>query len=211
MMQGTRTFGIAFMAMAALVPCRTLAAVSQADVIAAAFTPYTVAAPDADRVTVCHGFGCRLRTDVELSGSDRAQLARIMARGKASPAAELRAVAAAGAWFDRRVGGAAGTRGHVARAGASYMFDNDGQFDCIDSSRNMTTLLLLLDDLHLLRYHRPDIPVARGYVIDFRLPHATAVLTDDKTGQSWAVDSWTRAYGQPPEIMPLSRWEAGPY
>jgi hypothetical protein len=210
-MRGTRTIGIACAAMIMLLSHGAMAAASRADVIAAAFTPYTVAAPNADRVTVCHGFGCRLRTDIELSGADRARLTHIMAAGAASPAAERRAVAAAGAWFDRRVGEAAGTRGHVARAGARYMFDNDGQFDCIDSSRNMTTLLLLLDDLHLLRYHRPDIPVARGYIIDFRLPHATAVLTDNKTGRSWAVDSWTRAYGQPPEIMPLARWEAGPY
>lgn len=210
-MQRICIIGVACLAMIIFAPHQAMAVTSHADVIAAAFAPYTVAAPNPDRVMVCHGFGCRLRTDVELTGADRAQLARIMAQGKASPAAERRAVAVAGAWFDRRVAGAAGTHGHVARAGASYMFDNDGQFDCIDSSRNMTTLLLLLDDLHLLRYHHPDIPVARGYIIDFRLPHATAVLTDNTTGQSWAVDSWTRAYGQSPEIMSLSRWEAGPY
>jgi len=38
-------------------------------------------------------------------------------------------------------------------------------------------------------------------------PHVTAVLTDKKTGEKWAVDSWTRAYGAAPEIMPLSLWE----
>ena len=80
------------------------------------------------------------------------------------------------------------------------------QFDCIDSSRNTTSLLLLLDQLKLLRYHNVDVPVARGFLIDGRYPHVTAVLVEKANGTKWAVDSWTVGYGQDLEIMPLERW-----
>ena len=92
------------------------------------------------------------------------------------------------------------------RAGAEHLFDT-GQFDCIDSSRNTTSLLLVLDQLKLLRYHDVDVPVARGFLIDGRYPHVTAVLVEKASGTKWAVDSWTVGYGQDLEIMPLERWK----
>jgi len=139
------------------------------------------------------------------NGADRAALAKLLAAGSASAAAERRAVGAAGAWFDRRIGPIAGTVGHVARANREYMFDKR-QMDCIDTSRNTTSLLLVLAQLNLLRHHTVAEPEARGYLIDGRAPHATAVLVEKATGTKWAVDSWTRAYGQAPEIMPLTQW-----
>jgi hypothetical protein len=38
-------------------------------------------------------------------------------------------------------------------------------------------------------------------------PHVTAVLTEKKTGEKWAVDAWTSGYGQAPEILPLTVWQ----
>ena len=94
----------------------------------------------------------------------------------------------------------------MAHAGYIYMHDKR-QLDCIDSSRNTTSLLLILAELNLLRYHNVVDPVARGFFLDGRPPHVTAVLQEKATGEEWAVDSWTRGYGQAPEIMPLSRWK----
>ncbi len=68
-------------------------------------------------------------------------------------------------------------------------------------------LLLVLEELKLLRFHKVDAPEARGYLIDGRPPHATAVLTEKTSGVRWAVDSWTRGYGQAPEVMPLAVWQ----
>ena len=39
-----------------------------------------------------------------------------------------------------------------------------------------------------LRHHRVEAPSARGFFIDGRYPHATAVLTDTDSGERWAVD-----------------------
>lgn len=52
-----------------------------------------------------------------------------------------------------------------------------------------------------------DVPEARGYVVDGRPPHATAVLTEKATGANWSIESSTVGYGQPLEIMPLERWK----
>jgi hypothetical protein len=175
-------------------------------VVAAAFAEYSVAPPTPATVFVCHGFGCKFRVEIDLTPGDRAKLAQFLAAGRASAAAERKAVAAAGAWFDKRVGPVAGTANHVARAGMKYMYDVH-QFDCIDSSRNTTSLLMLLDQLSLLRYHDVDEPEARGYMVDGRPPHATAVLIERATGKKWSVDSWTVGYGQALEVMPLEHWK----
>jgi hypothetical protein len=175
-------------------------------VVAATFADYSVSPPTPNTVFVCHGFGCKYRAEIDLTAADRAKLAQFLAAGRVSAAAERNAVAAAGAWFDKRVGPVAGTTNHVARAGMRYMFDTH-QFDCIDSSRNTTSLLMVLDQLNLLRYHDVDEPEARGYMVDGRPPHATAVLIERATGKKWSVDSWTVGYGQALEVMPLERWK----
>jgi hypothetical protein len=182
-------------------------AATSANVVDAAYGGYSVTPPTPAMVFVCHGFGCKFRDEVDLTAGDRAKLAQILAAGRASPAAERKAVAAAGAWFDLRIGPVAGTQNHVARAGARYMYDIH-QFDCIDTSRNTTSLLLVLDQLNLLRYHDVDAPEARGFFIDGRPPHATAVLVEKATGTKWSIDSWTVGYGQALEVMPLDRWKA---
>jgi hypothetical protein len=179
---------------------------TKSGVVDTSYEGFSVAPPTPSIVFVCHGFGCKYRAELDLTASDRAKLAQLMAAGRWSAAAERKAVAAAGAWFDRRVGPVAGTANHVARAGMKYMYDVQ-QFDCIDSSRNTTSLLLVLDQLKLLRYHDVDVPEARGHLFDGRPPHATAVLVEKADGTKWSIDSWTVGYGQPLEIMPLERWK----
>ena len=172
----------------------------------AAYGDLSLPLPSSSGLIVCHGFGCRDRTQIVFAASDRMKMAQILRAGQASSAAERRAIAAAVAWFDRRVGPAAGTQHHVARAGLAQMSDPDSQFDCIDASRNTTSLLLLLDELHLLKHHRVEKPVARGYLLDGRWPHATAVVAELASQKQWAVDSWTHAAGERPDIMPLEQW-----
>lgn len=196
-----------FIAAVALLSVFSMPAIADMSaVVQATYGEFSVSAPTPTSVFVCHGFGCRYRNEVDFTNSDRATLAQLLAAGHGSAAAERRAVATAGAWFDRRIASAAGTRGHVARAGMAHM-NEVSQFDCIDSSRNTTSLLLVLEELKLLRFHKVDAPEARGYLIDGRPPHATAVLTEKTSGVRWSVNSWTRGYGQAPEVMPLAVWQ----
>jgi hypothetical protein len=200
-------FRTAFIFMVIVVTTFVADAATKPDVVDAAYGGFSVSPPTPSIIFVCHGFGCRYRAEVDLAAGDRAHLAQIMAAGWASPAAERKAVAAAGAWFDRRMAPVAGTENHVARAGMKYMYDTR-QFDCIDSSRNTTSLLLVLDQLKLLRYHDFDVPEARGFMLDGRPPHATAVLVERPSGTKWSIDAWTVGYGRALEVMPLALWKA---
>jgi hypothetical protein len=190
-----------------LVLCEPLPSPAQDASIAVAYSQLSLRLPTAASVVICHGFGCALRAEIALGKADHKKLAALLAPGKKSPEAERRAVAAATAWFDRRVGPAAGTTGRVARAGG-FTESGPGQMDCIDTSRNTTSLLLILDRLQLLRHHQVEAPVARGFLLDIRGPHATAVLSEVKSGQKWSFDAWTRKYGEQAEVMPLQKWMA---
>jgi hypothetical protein len=205
-MRRNRAIRVAVGLWLALPAASAVAATNVPEVVAATYHEFSLPAPTPESAVICHGFGCRYRVIIGFSAGDRAALTRIMATGRRSAEAERAAVGHAGAWFDKRIAPQAGTKGHVARAGVSHMYDR-GQFDCIDSSRNTTALLLVLAEMKLLRHHSVDVPVARGHFFDTRPPHVTAVLTENDGGKQWAVDSWTRAYGQAPEIMPLSRWK----
>lgn len=169
---------------------------------------YEVIQPTTSQVVVCHGFGCKFKTPIALNGNDIGTLRRILARGAGSPQAEVSAVADAVSWFERRIGPITGTSHRTARAGP----DESGlrsEADCIDESVNTTALLLLISDLKLLRHHEVEGPVSRGYLVDFRYPHATAVIRDLRTGARWAIDPWTKRNGQRPDTLPLERWMRG--
>ena len=127
-----------------------------------AYLDLSLKLPTTASVIVCHGFGCTRRTEIGLGSADRARLTTLLAAGRASAEAERRAVATAVAWFDRRVGPEAGTTRRIARAGVLTQ-TGPGQMDCIDTSRNTTSLLVILDQLRLMRYQQIEGPVARGY------------------------------------------------
>jgi hypothetical protein len=174
--------------------------------VSSTYAEITLTPPTPASVTVCHGFGCRDRTEIAFTASDRARLSQILRAGKSSPEAERRAIASAVQWFDLRVGPEAGTTHHVARAGHDQLGEADANFDCIDASRNTTSLLLVLNELRLLKYHSVEETVARGAFVDGRWPHATAVVADLSSHKEWAVDSWTHAYGEKPDVKPLDIW-----
>jgi hypothetical protein len=50
--------------------------------------------------------------------------------------------------------------------------------------------------------------VSRGLFIDGKQPHTTPVIVETANGSQWSVDSWTRSYGQSPEIMTISEWQS---
>jgi hypothetical protein len=176
--------------------------------LAAVYQDLSLGTPTPQNIVICHGFNCKYRTQIGLAAADWQQLSRIMADGRRSPEAERAAVATAVAWLQRRVAPETGTAKAVARAGPSLSGERS-QFDCIDASRNTTTTLVVLDQLKLLRHHEVEPPEARGFFLDGRWPHATAVLRERESGRDWAVDSWVRNNGERPVVMPLEKWFAG--
>jgi hypothetical protein len=99
-----------------------------------AYARLSLTRPIPSLVVVCHGFGCRLRTAIEFGAADWAKLTELLASGRASAEAERRAIAEATAWFDGRIGPAAGTTHRIPPAGA--LTENDsGQMDFIDTQQ----------------------------------------------------------------------------
>lgn len=188
----------------AILICSTVLAGATDEIFATIYAELSLPLPTVQRVVACHGFGCNHRTEIALGSPDRARLAALLAPGKASPQAERRALAAAIAWFDRRIGPVAGTTKRVALAQA--VSGDPRQMDCIDISSNNTSLLLILDQLHLLTHHRVERPVSRGILIDGRLPHTTAVVRDIHSDRRWTIDNWTHNYGELPDVEPLDQW-----
>jgi hypothetical protein len=157
-------------------------------------------------VVVCHGFGCAYRNQLVMTPARISYLRGAL--GAAHSAREERAaLAKAVAWFDRESGRAAGTVGRIARAGAETK-SGPSQMDCIDLAANITELLIVLERNNILKYHRAGDPVSRGLIVDGRQPHTTPVIVDIDSGTQWSVDSWTKAYGQSPDIMTISEWES---
>jgi hypothetical protein len=159
--------------------------------------------PNPPNVVVCHGFGCNYRTLIGFGPRDRTQLQKLMADGKASPAAERQAIGAAYAWFERRVAPEAGTAQAVARTTPLNMRD-PAQFDCFDKTHNATELLALVAHFDLLRHHVIDVPQSRG--VPVLLQHTTAVIREKASGKRWSVDGWTRNNGEHPDIFPMEYW-----
>src|SRR5947209_2228736 len=194
-----------------LVALLTAGGTAVADVdpaVVAMLREWSLASPSPSRVVICHGFGCAYRTEIALAGGDHAQMAAIMVSGAASAQAERAAIGRAEAWFERRIAPITGTAQRVARAGPLIGGAlNRGQFDCIDTTNNTNSLLLVLDQLKLLRHHTIAAPVSRFLFTEG--PHNTAVIQDRKTNELWTVDPWTHKGSEVPDIWPLAKWKAG--
>jgi hypothetical protein len=173
--------------------------------IAGQFAAASLPNPTINRVVICHGFACKFRTVIAFGPNDHAELRKIMAK-VTSPEAERVAVARAVAWYEKRIAPGAGTAGAKARSTAS---GDPSQIDCVESSLNTTSALLMLQGLGLLRYHRVEPYVSRMLFDFVHFVHSTAVLTDLKTDQKWAVDTWVRNSGELPDVRPLADWYRG--
>ncbi|OYU90229.1 MAG: hypothetical protein CFE29_11490 [Bradyrhizobiaceae bacterium PARB1] len=169
------------------------------------YTSVSIYPPSASSMTVCYGFVCRRRHIFDFSAADRAALGKIMASGKATAAAERAAAQKAVIWWDRRLGPIIGTDKRIAKADFRY-FDDKHNYDCWDTTRNVTSLLLIMQNWGMFKHHTVGNPHYRGNALALQTPHNTAVLRDKVTGTEWSVDMWTQAYAQPPAVMPVTQW-----
>ncbi|MBR1245448.1 hypothetical protein JQ609_00735 [Bradyrhizobium sp. AUGA SZCCT0169] len=180
-------------------------AAEMSSAVADLYTSVSIYPPSANSMTVCYGFVCRRRQILEFTPQDRTALTQIMAAGRGSAVAERAAVQKAVVWFDRRMGPILGTNKRVAKADFRY-FDDKHNYDCWDTTRNTTSLLLVLRDWGLLKHHAIGDPRYRGNTLVLQTPHNTAVLVDRATKAEWVVDLWPRGYLQPPDVMPVEKW-----
>ncbi|MEO1102544.1 MAG: hypothetical protein AAFW98_02240 [Pseudomonadota bacterium] len=163
-----------------------------------------IAPSPSNRVWVCHGFGCHFKSTVTFSRQDLRTMRRIMGRPRTAKAERAR-IARLISWAEKRVAKEAGSAGDVGGLDL-HNARKRGQMDCIDEATNTTSYLLIAQQNGLLRHHTVASPVARGFFLDGRYPHATAVIDAGET--AYAVDSWPNRNGVAPDIMPLETWFA---
>jgi hypothetical protein len=180
-------------------------ALEMSPAVAALYSSVSIYPPSAKSITVCYGFVCRRREILDLTAGDRAALTQIMAAGQGSAAAERAAVQKAVIWFDRRMGPIIGTNRRVANANFRH-FDDKHNYDCWDTTRNTTSLLLVLREWRLLKFHGVGDPRYRGNTLVLQAPHNTAVLVERATKVEWVVDLWPRGYSRPPDVMTVQKW-----
>jgi len=191
--------------LAALLGVSAAKAVELSSAVAYLYSSVSIYPPSAKSMTVCYGFVCRRRETLDFTAGDRSAITQIMAAGRASAAAERAAVQKVVVWFDRRMGPILGTDKRVAKADFRY-FDDKHNYDCWDTTRNTTSLLLVLQEWGLLKHHAIGDPKYRGNTLVLQTPHNTAVLVDRATKVEWVVDLWPRGYLQPPDVMTVQRW-----
>ncbi|WP_245803072.1 hypothetical protein [Acuticoccus yangtzensis] len=162
-----------------------------------------VAPRDIGRVVVCHGFGCYYKTTFTFGDADLRQMAALI--GSGSAAEERAGVARMIAWAETRVAATVGSQDDVGGLDLKNA-RVAGQMDCIDEATNTTSYMMVAQKAGLLKHHTVGSPVARGYFLDGRYPHATAVLIG--SDEPWAVDSWPSPNGAEPDILRLDAWFA---
>jgi hypothetical protein len=160
--------------------------------------------PAGDRLYICHGYSCRFTTPLQLSGAEIRRIVTPLTHRYANAVSERAAISRAVQNFEKVVGARTGTSGDLPRTQVGQA--KPDQMDCVDEATNTTSLLRLLSERGLLKHHEVREPAARGFFLDGRYPHATAVLAETAGGEKWAIDSWPRANGEAPVIQPLPVW-----
>lgn len=161
--------------------------------------------PKNNTVTVCHGYGCRFETEVTMGDAELARVREIFAGVEDTPQGEREAVSRAVSYFETHVGEITGTREDRAEIETRGIGDPHQQ-DCVDEATNTTSYLIILDNNGFLKHHTVRRPEVRGYWLDGRWPHWTAVLQLKDLNEEWAVDSWWRNNGVEPVVIPLAEW-----
>ena len=164
-----------------------------------------VTLPTPANFSVCHGGSCAIVSQAGLDEGQWRRIAQVFPAPARSAEEERARIAGAIALFETMVGAITDTADDRAenQSGANWW----SQMDCIDESTNSTTYLRMLARADLLKWHRVEARVTRGYFL-FGWPHTTAVLSEP-SGARWAVDSWFHGNGRLPEIVPLELWKTG--
>jgi hypothetical protein len=154
---------------------------------------------------LCHGYSC---THKSKAGFTKGEWQKIAALFPATNSEMERAqIGRALALMEQYAGAKTGT--NIDDEAAVGRKANIYQLDCIDETVNTTHYLTFLENAGLLKFHAPADPTHRGYLIDGRWPHNTAVIKETKTGALWAVDSFYRKNGEEPYIVLRADWLAG--
>jgi hypothetical protein len=154
---------------------------------------------------VCYNWSCASRQHLTFTASDMEEVARQMALCSGSGLHDRLQRVRIGIWQMESLA----QKYQPLLNNDQAINDRDqayqGRMDCIDNASNTTSFLHVLRDLELIPgWSIAPQKVRRMFSMDV---HWTAVLIDTRDAEPWAVDSWYRANGNLPFVMPLAAWK----
>ncbi len=154
---------------------------------------------------VCHGFGCREQTTVEINSKEWSSVTALF--DAADSREERGQIKFALGYMEYLTGLYAplgrDLAGNVQPEMNNGQRDRSGQLDCIDEAVNTTRFLQLFEKTGLLRYHRVLRPAYRR---SFLVQHWAGHVEDVSSGERYVYDSWFKDNGQPPLLVTSKRW-----
>lgn len=166
-----------------------------------------VVGAEREAFTICHGHGCRLRSEVALTDQEWRPVADLFAEAAPDARIERGRIAMAIGILEMVVGRKTGTA--KDRAGTFNAMSGNDQIDCYDETTNTSVYLTLLARAGYLKWHKLEGWAGRGALIDGAWPHQTAVVLEIASGRAYAVDSWFEDNGRAAHVVPLEAWRAG--
>lgn len=161
-----------------------------------------------DAFTLCHGYSCTSKTDTAFSPAEWQTVLNILQQNPAKTAEEERSkIGKAIAQMERFAGAKTGT--DIDDKEAVGIKTSNYQMDCIDETINTTHYLTMLQKSGALKFYEAAEPTHRGYILDGAWPHNTAVVREKESGALFVVDSFYKANGEEPYIMPRQTWLNG--
>ena len=169
--------------------------------------PYYTYGPTKNNFNVCHGYSCQFQTPVTFSDKEWSDLLKPLKSTSKTSEEERKKLAKVIGNIEKLSGKKAGT--NIDLAEASGTRENDFQMDCIDETVNISLQMRFIEEFDVLKFNEYERTVHRGYLIDGAWPHNAIAIRDIKTGKSYVLDSFYKANGEPPYIVPLQKWLNG--
>jgi len=166
-----------------------------------------ISVPTPAKFAYCRDNTCETIKELSFDPQEWAAITGPLSQPAADPATERVQIAEAVAVFEQKAGAKAGTTTDIG--GTIKGFFHPGQLDCIDETSNTKTLLGMLANDGLLRWHRRGAHATRLVILSDGVPHFTATVVENDSGQIYAVDSWFRDNGSPADVVPLDVWQDG--
>ncbi len=156
-------------------------------------------------LVICIDYHCDFTKSVHLEAQEWRNITELFSGKKQTAEMEREIIKSAIAHFETIVGTKTVTWKDMAKNGGEG--SELGQLDCISESKNTTLYLNLLSQQGLIHQHQVKPRERRNpWFFD---THWTAVIKDQNSDQSYAVDSWFLKNGEPPIILPLEIWRSG--
>ncbi len=169
---------------------------------------YEIARATPQAFNLCHGYSCTYKTPTGFTDAEWNNIRYIFTQNAAANDTEERArIAAAIARMEQYSGAKTGTDEDAGEAVS--LKTSTLQMDCIDETVNTTQYLTFIQEAGLLKFHEVAQPTHRGYFIDGRWPHNSAVIRDLNSKTLYVVDAFYRKNGEEPYILPRDVWLDG--